>query len=77
MATSRKLNSLSDLGKAWGLKEKKQQPKEIKVRKCFRCGGEMRYIEGTNVIVCTGTKKDKDGIEKPCMNRILLGVKGA
>ncbi len=69
------LNSLSDLGEAWGITPK--QPKESKPRKCFRCGGEMRAVEGTNVFVCTGTKKDKDGKIKQCMNRLIVGVKGA
>lgn len=75
MQKSKKLNSLSELGVAWGLAPR--QHKEPKPRKCFRCGGEMRHIEGTNVFVCTGTKKDKDGKEKQCMNRLLAGNKGA
>lgn len=66
---------LSDLGKVWGISKKQEKKKELKPRKCFRCGGEMVYIEGTNVYACTGSKKDKQGVERPCMNRILLGTR--
>lgn len=68
------LNSFEDLSKACGLPQK--QPKEQKPRKCFRCGGDMRQIDGTNVFLCTGTKKDKDGKEKQCMNRLIVNAKG-
>lgn len=75
MKKAKVLNSFADLGKVWGITPKQQ--KEPKPRKCFRCGGEMRHIEGTNVFVCTGTKKDKDGKEKQCMNRLIVGNKPA
>ena len=69
------LNSLADLGNACGVSTHKKA--EVKPRKCFVCGGEMRNIPDTNVFLCTGTKKDKDGKEKPCVNRLIVGVKGA
>lgn len=75
MKKVRTLNSLAELGKAWGIAPK--QAKEPKPRKCFRCGGEMRHIEGTNVFVCTGTTKGKDGKERQCPNRLIVGAKGA
>lgn len=74
MKKTNTLNSLSCLSKAFNIPEK--QPKYPKSRKCFRCGGNMRHIEGTNVFVCTGTTKNKDGKEKQCMNRLLVGTKG-
>lgn len=74
MKNVKTLSSFADLGKTLGLSSRQKSPKP---RRCFHCGGEMRHIEGTNVFVCTGTKKDKDGKEKQCMNRLLVGVKGA
>lgn len=74
MKNTRSVNSFEELAKAFGFAPAK--PKAPKPRKCFRCGGDMRHIEGTNVFVCTGTKKDKDGKEKQCPNRLIVGVKG-
>lgn len=73
MKKARILNSLEELGKARGIAPK--QAKEPKPRKCFRCGGEMHHIDGTNVFICTGTTKGKDGKEKKCMNRLFVGNK--
>lgn len=74
MKKAKTLNSFADLGKVWGLAPK--QKGESKSRKCFRCGGEMRHIDGSNVFVCTGTTKGKDGKEKQCTNRLIVGAKG-
>ena len=56
--------SFKDMGISLGVKEKKAR--ELPPRKCFKCGGEMKQIEGTNVFVCTG--KFKNG--KACNNRV-------
>lgn len=63
------LNSLKDLAGAFGVPTKPTKP--IAARKCFKCGGEMTHIDGTNVMICNGTRKDG----KPCLNRVLLGDK--
>lgn len=65
----KKLNSLKDLAGAFGVPTKPVKP--MASRKCFKCGGEMTRIDGTNVMICNGTRKDG----KPCLNRVLLGDK--
>lgn len=65
----KKLNSLKDLAGVYGIPTKPAKP--MASRKCFKCGGEMSRIDGTNVMICNGTRKDG----KPCLNRVLLGDK--
>lgn len=73
MKKAKVLKSFTDLGKVWGVAPK--QKNEPKSRKCFRCGGDMHNIEGTNVFVCTGTTKAKDGKERQCPNRLIVNTK--
>lgn len=61
-------SSLSDMGKALGVRTKKP---DTKVKKCRRCGGILNPIEGTNVLICTGTLSDG----KECNNKVLQGIK--
>lgn len=67
-----KLHSLKDLGEVYNLKPRTHK---LEKRKCFKCGGEMHCIEGTNIFVCTGAKKDESGNVKPCTNRLIVGQK--
>lgn len=62
-------SSLSDMGRAFGVRIKKP---DAKVKKCRRCGGILKPIDGTNVLVCTGTLSDG----KECNNKVLQGIKG-
>lgn len=41
-------HSFAELGAAMGIKAPE---KEVKNRKCRRCGGDMHHIEGTNVFI--------------------------
>lgn len=46
------------------------EPKEtnLKTLKCKKCGGEIRFIRGTNIAACTGTREDG----RPCNYYIVL-----
>lgn len=61
------ITSLKDLGKVFGIKPKKREFSRHG-KKCFHCGEDMVYIEGTNVWVCNGKREDGS----PCGNRLIL-----
>lgn len=42
-------HSLSDLGKACGLKESEM---DERTKKCRKCGKTMTHVDGTNVYLC-------------------------
>jgi len=56
------------------LKEKKTRPQ--KIQKCHRCGADMKFLEGCNVMVCSGDieKADENGQMRsvPCGNRFIF-----
>lgn len=58
----RTVNSLRELGKAFGLKP--HEPKE-KVFYCRKCGTAMTHVPGTNVHLCPGKP------DQPCDGRYL------
>ena len=68
------VTNLKDRGAAYNKLHKKKvaAPKETEsdpVRKCFKCGGEMKRIPGTNVYACQGEhmyKNPKTEKEEPC-----------
>lgn len=70
MANRKVFHSLYAFGCAMGAK-RKQNDDRSPTRKCFRCGGDMRWIEETNVFVCDGETKDK----KPCGNMLILPIR--
>jgi len=56
---------------------KPRKARERKVQKCFKCGGDMRFVEDTNIMVCTGDVEIKDketGTIKliPCGNTFIF-----
>lgn len=66
-------SSFSALGKALHITQPDAPtPKE---KKCRKCGAVMTQIPGTNVALCPGMVKDKDGNEKPCGNRAFATVR--
>ena len=69
---SQTFKSFKEVAQTLGVKLKKEQPKEEKVIKCRICGSPMRHISNTNVYVCDGMKKGKDGKEIPCENTIYI-----
>lgn len=58
--------SLSALGAFFGIKP--EEPEAAHGKSCRKCGGQMRYIPGSNVWVCGNPLKDGKGI---CNNRII------
>lgn len=70
-----KFDSFAALGAAMGFKE--PQRKTPKAKKCSICGGTFRQVEGTNVLLCTGTVKNKDGVSEPCKKRLFVRAGGA
>lgn len=62
-------NSLEDMGKALGIKP--EPTPEPPKRTCAVCHSVMRYIPGTNVWVCDGTKEDGN----PCTKRLISNPK--
>lgn len=58
--------SLADFGAAFGIKP--EAPEAAHGKSCRKCGGQMRYIPGSNVWVCGNPLKDGKGI---CNNRII------
>lgn len=61
----RVFDSLAALGAAFGMKS---EEREVSGKSCRKCGGQMRYIPGSNVWVCGNPLKDGKGI---CNNRII------
>ena len=55
---ARKIYSLEELGKAFGVKQKPRKEKEYR---CKVCGGKMKHIN--NVLICENphTRKNKNG----------------
>lgn len=56
------------------LKPKKARPH--KIQKCRKCGADMIFVEGTNVMVCGGDVevKDENGLTKlvSCTNKFIF-----
>lgn len=77
-----KVTNLKDLGAAYNKLHRGKQiaaPKEKAPasRKCFKCGGEMVAIPGTNVFTCKGEhmfKNSKNEKEEPCFAFALSKV---
>lgn len=63
---SKSFNSFAELGAALGVEQKPVVPVAT-TRKCFKCGGEMQNVPGTNIFRCVS--KLKNG--KPCLNFTL------
>ena len=65
-------NSMSELGKAYGVSQK---PKKEKPFFCRKCGEVMQHIPGTNVYLCNHvfeeTAEDGTVKQRPCGNRVL------
>lgn len=62
-----------------GFKPLKAKPvRTRKEQKCRKCGAPMRFIENTNVMVCTGDIeiKDDNGLFQltPCTNKFIFTV---
>lgn len=68
---SQTFNSFSALAKAMGITVKPNKAKNAREIKCKICGSPMQRVEGSNVILCTGMVKNKEGKEQPCKNFIL------
>lgn len=69
---SQSFKSFQEVSKALGFKIKPAKPKEEKEIKCRVCGAPMKRKPGTNIVICTGEVKTKDGGTKPCENYIIL-----
>lgn len=78
-----KVTNLKDLGAAYNKLHRGKKPVERKTpaapapRKCFKCGGEMKHIPGTNIFTCNGEhmfKNPKTGKEEPCFAFALSKV---
>ena len=64
-----KTNSFKKMAEILGVETKNKT--FAKPKKCFKCGSDMRHIEGTNVFVCDGVTEDKNGNKKRCSNTLL------
>ena len=66
------VNSLEDLGKAFGIKPKQHKEKEYR---CKVCGGKMMHIN--NVLICENphTRVGKDGQDEEFEYFVLQRVK--
>ena len=64
--------NFKDVADELGYKLKMPKSPKEKIWKCSYCGGEMKKIEGTNIVKCTGTVKDDNGNDAPCRKFILL-----
>ena len=62
-------NSFKQLAEKMGIKTKNKT--FVKPKRCFKCGSDMRHIEGTNVFVCDNTIEDKNGNKKCCGNTLI------
>lgn len=55
-----------------------RKPREPKIQKCRKCGAPMKFVENTNVLVCTGDieVKNADGTARfvPCLNKFIFKV---
>ena len=65
-------NNFSDLGKAFGVRQKQHKEKPFF---CRKCGEVMQHIPGTNVYLCNTIVEEKDENgevkQKPCGNRVF------
>ena len=64
------INSFSSLGEELGIGMKKQNPDWLKkhmnkILKCPKCGGKMKYVNGTNLLICENSI-EKDGNVEEC-----------
>lgn len=59
------LNSFIQLGEVFGVKPK---PRKQKPFYCRKCGGEMRNVPGTNVMLC----ENKNSEGNDCGNRVFV-----
>lgn len=57
------LHSFTELGTEMGISTRK--PRQAETKECFRCGGKMTRVPGTNVFLCQGTT------DNPCKNVAL------
>ncbi len=59
--------SFAELGAALNIRRKREEDKPVS-KKCFKCGGDMVQIPGTNVFACLGNgnkpcdEKDKERV---------------
>lgn len=87
--TGAKFNSFADLANAMGIKSRKQdevklQAQREKFCKCFKCKGQMEWIQGSNILVCKSVLTNaegnnimnKDGSCRTCGNIRYLDEKG-
>jgi len=57
------------------------KPRKVRVpkgQKCRKCGADMRFVENTNILVCTGdigiTAEDGTVKSIPCTNKFIFTV---
>lgn len=75
------MTNFAEVAQALGFKVKQPVQKE-RTKRCYKCGNDMRHVEGTNVYVCDGSivKEDtlpdgtKCSVTKPCGNTVIARV---